>query len=114
MTVLYRKTRYLFSTYFYKITLEKNVAIVESLCFPLFKKERCFEMRQYSRKISSQKNDFEQDVYNPSKKIAKELYQDKYDQAFRGNLKIKMNGALVETPTLVADIIAPRIRTGKN
>lgn len=114
MTVLYRKTRYLFSTYYYKITLEKNVATVESLCFPFFKSERCFEMRQYSRNISSQKNDFEQEVYNPSKKISKDEYQDRYDKAFRGSLKIKMNGSVIETPTLVADIISPKMRSDRN
>jgi hypothetical protein len=114
MTVLYRKTRYLFSTYYYKISLEKNVASVESLCVPLFKKDRCFELKQYSRNITSQKNDFEQDIYNPSKKITRYEFQTQYDKAFRGNLKIKLDGRIVETPSLIAGLVAPRVRTGKN
>ncbi|RYG30594.1 MAG: hypothetical protein EOO01_36510 [Chitinophagaceae bacterium] len=114
MTVLYRKTRYLFSTYYYKITLERNIASVESLCIPVFRKEKCLELKQYSRNITSQKNDFEQDVYNPSKKSSQEEYQASYDKAFRGDLKIKMNGAIVETPTLVRDLIVPRVRSNKN
>ncbi|HTE27323.1 hypothetical protein [Flavitalea sp.] len=114
MTVLYRKTRYLFSTYYYKISLEKNIATVESLCMPLFSKENCLEMKQYSRNVTSQKSDFEKDVYNPSKKISSDEYQLKYDKAFRGKMKIKLNGKVVETPSLVAGMTTVRIRSNKN
>jgi hypothetical protein len=114
MTVLYRKTRYLFSTYYYKISLEKNIATVESLCVPLFSKEKCLEMKQYSRNVISQKSDFEKDVYNPSKKITRDEYQMKFDLAFRGNLKIKLDGKTVETPSLVAGMTTGRIRSNKN
>jgi hypothetical protein len=114
MTVLYRKTRYLFSTYYYKISLEKNLATVESVCIPLFRRERCFELKQYSRNITSQKHDFEQDVYNPSKKITKDVYQSNYDKAFRGDLKVRLNGHVVETPSLVAGMVTPHIRSNKN
>ena len=114
MTVLYRKTRYLFSTYYYKNLLEKNIASVESLCVPIFRKEKCIELKQFSRNITSQKHDFEQDVYNPSKKITKEEYQLNYDKAFRGDLKVKLNGKIVETPLLIAGIVKPRIRSDKN
>ena len=114
MTVLYRKTRYLFSTYYYKISLEKSTASVESLCVPIFKKEKCFELKQYSRNITSQKHDFEQDIYNPSKKITKEEYQLTYDKAFRGDLKVKLNGTIIETPSLIEGLVAPRIRSNKN
>jgi len=114
MTVLYRKTGYLFSTWYYKISLEKNIASVESICVPRFKKDVCLELRQYSRNITSQKNDFEQDVYNPSKKITRDEYQARYDKAFRGNLKIKLNGKVVETPGLVAGMVTNRIRTNRN
>lgn len=114
MTVLYRKTRYLFTTYYYKISLETNIASVESVCVPLFRKETCFELRQFSRNVTSQKNDFEQDVYNPSKKITKEEYQLNYDKAFRGDLKVKLNGKIVETPTLVAGMVKPKIGSNKN
>ena len=114
MTVLYRRARYLFSTYYYKIILEKNTAIVESLCIPHFLRERCLDLKHYSRNITSQKNDFELDIYNPSKKIAKEDYQKNLDKAFRGNIKIKTNGVIVQTPSLVADITGPRVRSGRN
>ena len=114
MAVLYRKTRYLFSTYYYKIILEKNIATVEALCVPLFSKQICLEMKQYSRNVTSQKSDFEKDVYNPSKKISKDVYQAKYDKAFRGNLKIKLNGEIVGTPSLVAGMTTVRIRSSKN
>jgi hypothetical protein len=114
MTVLYRKTRYIFSTYYYKISLEKNIASVESLCVPLFGKERSFELNQYSRDITSQKNDFEQDIYNPSKKITRYEYQTQFDKAFRGDLKIKLEGKTIETPTLIAGLVSPRVRSGKN
>jgi len=114
MTVLYRRARYLFSTYYYKITLERNTATVESLCVPLFQREKCLELKHYSRNITSQKNDFEQDVYNPSKKIAKEEYQRNLDKAFRGNIKVKTNGKVVQTPSLIADMIGSRMRSGKN
>jgi hypothetical protein len=114
MTVLYRKARYLFSTYYYKITLERNIACVESLCVPLLRRENCFELKQYSRNISTQKNDFEQEVYNPSKKITQEEYQRSFDKAYRGNLRIKLNGNTIETPTLIAQIIKPGVQSGKN
>jgi hypothetical protein len=104
----------LFSTYYYKISLEKNLAIVESLCVPIFKKENCFELKEYSRNITSQKHDFEQDVFNPSKKITKDRYQSQFDKAFRGLLKIKLNGSVVETPSLIAEIVSPKIRSNKN
>ncbi|MET0244451.1 MAG: hypothetical protein ABW174_13320, partial [Flavitalea sp.] len=87
MTVLYRKARYLFSTYYYRITLERNIAVVESICIPHLQSTCALDLREYSRNISTEKNDFEQDIYNPSKKISKELYQEKYDRAFRGNIK---------------------------
>ena len=114
MTVMYRRTRYLFTTYFYKISLEKNIATVESLCVPLFGQEKSFDLKQYSRTITSQKNDFEQDVYNPSKKITRYEFQKQFDKAFRGNLKIKLDGKVVETPSLIAGMVAPRVRTGRN
>ncbi|MHA4844710.1 hypothetical protein ACX0G7_11125 [Flavitalea antarctica] len=114
MTVLYRKTRYLFSTYYYKISLEKNVATVEALCVPFFSAQKCLEMKQYSRNVTSQKSDFEKEVYNPSKKISKDEYQMRYDKAFRGDLKIKLNGQTVETPSMVADMTTTRIRSNKN
>ena len=114
MTVMYRKTRYLFTTYYYKISLEKNIASVESLCVPLFRQEKSFDLKQYSRNITSQKNDFEQDIYNPSKKITRYEFQKQFDKAFRGNLKIKMDGKIVEMPSLIASLVSPRVRTGKN
>lgn len=114
MTVLYRRTRYLFSTYYYKIILEKNTATVESVCVPRFLKERCLELKHYSRNISSQKNDFEQDVYNSSKKISKQEYQLVLDKAFRGEIKVKTNGVLVQTPSLVVDIAVRGVRTGRS
>ena len=114
MTVLYRKTRYLFSTWYYKISLEKNVASVESICVPRFTSSCCFELKQYSRNVTSQKNDFEQDVYNPSKKISRDEYQARYDKAFRGDIKIKLNGKIVETPSLVAGMTTTRIRPNRN
>jgi hypothetical protein len=114
MTVLYRKTRYLFSTWYYKISLERNMASVESICVPRFSKDICLELKQYSRNVCSQKNDFEQDVYNPSKKITRDEYQSRYDKAFRGNLKIKLNGRVVQTPGVVAGLTTNRIRSNRN
>ena len=114
MTVLYRRARYLFSTYYYKIILERNTATVESLCIPHFLREKCLDLKQYSRNITSQKNDFEQDVYNPSKKIIKADYQNNLDKAFRGSIKVKTNGVIVQTPSLVAEITGPRVRSGRN
>ena len=114
MTVLYRKTRYLFSTYYYKISLEKNIATVESLCIPHFSKANSLEMKQYSRNVTSQKSDFEKDVYNPSKKISKDEFQSTYDKAFRGDIKVKLNGKVVETPTLLAGMTTVRSRSNKN
>jgi hypothetical protein len=114
MTVLYRKTRYLFSTYYYKISLEKNIATVESLCIPHFSKANCLEMKQYSRNVTSQKSDFEKDVYNASKKISRDEFQSNYDKAFRGDIKVKLNGKVIETPILLAGMTTVRSRSNKN
>lgn len=104
MTVLFRKSRYLFATYYYKIYMDRQMITVESICVRLFKKERCFELLEFNRYIRSQKKDFEENVFNPSRKLAAYEYQKQYDKAFSGPLKTKINGVEIKTPVLLEEL----------
>jgi hypothetical protein len=104
MTVLFRKSRYLFATYYYKIYMEQRTITVESICVKLFKKERIYELLEYNRYSSAQKKKFEEEVFNPSRKLAAFVYQKQYDKAFSGPLKTLINGREIKTPVLLEEL----------
>ena len=106
MTVLFRKSRYLFATYYYKIYMEQRTITVESICVRLFKKERIYELLEYNRYSPAQKKNFEEEVFNPSTKLAAYSYQKQYDKAFSGPLKTKINGKEIKTPMLLEELAA--------